>query len=181
MHRREFIGTVAGAVAAGALAGCATGIGRSGEMDAAAFHASRRFVETRFGRIACVERGSGAAALFLHGFPLNGFQWRGAIERLSSERRCVAPDFLAMGYTEVEKGQSVGPDDQVAMLIALLWLISPIDLIPEFLPVIGPLDDVLVIALALRYVARKVPRDVIDEAWPAEPRILERLLPHTRG
>ena len=120
MHRREFIGTVAGAGAAGALAGCATGIGRSGEMDAAAFHASRRFVETRFGRIAYVERGSGAAALFLHGFPLNGFQWRGAIERLSSERRCVAPDFLAMGYTEVAKGQSVGPDDQVAMLIALL-------------------------------------------------------------
>lgn len=89
-------------------------------MDAAAFHASRRFVETRFGRIAYVERGSGAAALFLHGFPLNGFQWRGAIERLSPERRCVAPDFLAMGYTEVAPGQGVGPDDQVAMLIAFL-------------------------------------------------------------
>ena len=40
-----------------------------------------------------------------------------------------------------------------------------------------PLDDVIVIALALRYIARKVPRDVIDEAWPAEPRILDKLLP----
>jgi uncharacterized membrane protein YkvA (DUF1232 family) len=63
------------------------------------------------------------------------------------------------------------------MAVALIWLISPIDLIPEFLPVIGPLDDVIVIALALRYIARKVPRDVIDEAWPAEPRILDKLLP----
>ena len=62
------------------------------------------------------------------------------------------------------------------MLIALLWVLSPIDLIPEFLPVIGPLDDVIVVALAFRYAARRVPRDVLFEAWPAEPRILERLI-----
>jgi uncharacterized membrane protein YkvA (DUF1232 family) len=61
--------------------------------------------------------------------------------------------------------------------IAGLWVISPIDLIPEFLPVIGPLDDVVVVALALRYAARRVPREVIFEAWPAERRLLERLLP----
>ena len=120
MHRRTFIGTVAGAVAASALAGCATGSGNTAEMDAAAFHASRRFVETPYGKIAYVDRGSGEAVLFLHGFPLNGFQWRGAIERLSPYRRCIAPDFLAMGYTKVAPGQSVGPDAQVAMLIALL-------------------------------------------------------------
>jgi uncharacterized membrane protein YkvA (DUF1232 family) len=64
-----------------------------------------------------------------------------------------------------------------AVAFAGLWVISPIDLIPEFLPVIGPLDDVVVVALALRYAARRVPRDVIFEAWPAEPRLLERLLP----
>ncbi|HET9729505.1 MAG TPA: DUF1232 domain-containing protein [Acidimicrobiia bacterium] len=65
---------------------------------------------------------------------------------------------------------------KVAVAIALVWVISPIDLIPEFLPVIGPLDDVIVVALALRYAARRVPRAVLFEAWPAEPRILERLL-----
>jgi hypothetical protein len=42
---------------------------------------------------------------------------------------------------------------------------------------IGPLDDVVVVALAFRYAARQVPREVLFEAWPAEPRILERLLP----
>ena len=66
---------------------------------------------------------------------------------------------------------------KVAVLFAGIWVASPIDLIPEFLPVIGPLDDVVVVALALRYAARQVPRDVIFEAWPAEPRLLERLLP----
>lgn len=65
---------------------------------------------------------------------------------------------------------------KVAVVLAGLWVLSPIDLIPEFLPVIGPLDDVVILALALRYAARQVPRSVLLEAWPAEPRLLERLL-----
>ena len=71
---------------------------------------------------------------------------------------------------------------RVAIIIAGLWVASPIDLIPEFLPVIGPLDDIVVVALALRYAGRQVPRDVLLDAWPGEPRIIERLLgPATAG
>lgn len=65
---------------------------------------------------------------------------------------------------------------RVALLIALLWVLSPIDLIPEFIPVLGPLDDVIVVAICLRYAARQVPRQVLLEAWPGEPRVIERLL-----
>jgi uncharacterized membrane protein YkvA (DUF1232 family) len=65
---------------------------------------------------------------------------------------------------------------KVAVVLAGLWLLSPIDLLPEFLPVIGPLDDVLVVALALRYAARQVPHNVLAAAWPGELRMLERLL-----
>ena len=65
---------------------------------------------------------------------------------------------------------------KLAVAIAGVWVLSPIDLIPEFLPVIGPLDDVLVVALALRYAARRIPREAINEAWPAEHRLLDRLL-----
>jgi uncharacterized membrane protein YkvA (DUF1232 family) len=65
---------------------------------------------------------------------------------------------------------------KVAVALAGLWLMSPIDLLPEFLPVIGPLDDVVVVALALRYAARQVPREVLAEVWPGKPRLLERLL-----
>jgi uncharacterized membrane protein YkvA (DUF1232 family) len=68
---------------------------------------------------------------------------------------------------------------KIAIVVAIVWLISPIDLIPEFLPVIGPLDDVIVVALVFRYVARTVPREVLFEAWPAERRILTRLLPQS--
>jgi uncharacterized membrane protein YkvA (DUF1232 family) len=65
---------------------------------------------------------------------------------------------------------------KLVVALAGLWLLSPIDLLPEFLPLIGPLDDVLVVALALRYAARQVPREVLAAAWPGEPRMLERLL-----
>ncbi len=68
---------------------------------------------------------------------------------------------------------------KLAVAIAAVWVMSPIDLIPEFLPVIGPLDDIVVVALALRYAARRVPPEALVEAWPAERRILSRLAPST--
>src|SRR5207302_6682340 len=69
---------------------------------------------------------------------------------------------------------------KVALLFAVLWVVSPIDLIPEFLPVIGPLDDVVVVALVLRYTVRHIPAVALLEAWPADRRILERLAPQVR-
>src|SRR5438132_1553689 len=74
-------------------------------MDAAAFHAARRFADLACGKIAYIDAGHGEAALFLHGAPLNGYQWRGAIDRLSPLRRCIAPDFMGLGYSEVPAGQ----------------------------------------------------------------------------
>ncbi|MEV0595125.1 YkvA family protein [Nonomuraea cavernae] len=65
---------------------------------------------------------------------------------------------------------------RVAIVFAGVWVASPIDLIPEFLPVIGPLDDIVVVALALRYAARQVPHEVLLEAWPGEPRLLLKLI-----
>jgi uncharacterized membrane protein YkvA (DUF1232 family) len=65
---------------------------------------------------------------------------------------------------------------KVAVAVAALWVLSPVDLLPEFLPVVGPLDDVLVVALALRYAARRVPRQLLLEAWPGDPGLLERFL-----
>lgn len=65
---------------------------------------------------------------------------------------------------------------KLAVAFAAAWVLSPIDLIPEFLPVIGPIDDVVVVALVLRYAARRVPRGVLLEAWPGNPGLLDRLL-----
>lgn len=123
MDRRTFLQLAAGGLAAGALGGCASH-GERGDaaltISAAEFHASRRFAATSFGNVAYIERGSGDAALFVHGFPLNGFQWRGAVMRLSPYRRCIAADSLALGYTEPADGVNITPQIQALMLAELL-------------------------------------------------------------
>jgi uncharacterized membrane protein YkvA (DUF1232 family) len=64
---------------------------------------------------------------------------------------------------------------RVALIVLLVWLISPIDLIPEFIPVLGPLDDVVVAVLVLRYVRRTVGLEELRERWPGTPEGFELL------
>jgi uncharacterized membrane protein YkvA (DUF1232 family) len=85
------------------------------------------------------------------------------------------PDCVTTART-LRKDPRVPRRARVAVVVALLWVLSPIDLIPEFLPVIGPLDDVIAVALLLRYAGRSVPRQVLLDAWPGDPRLMERLL-----
>ena len=59
---------------------------------------------------------------------------------------------------------------------AIAWFVSPIDLVPEFIPVFGPLDDAVVAALVLRHVLRKAGRDVIAEHWSGDEATLGVLL-----
>jgi len=89
-------------------------------IDVKQFHQMRRFADLPMGRIAYIERGAGPVALFLHGFPLNGYQWRGAIERLSPYRRCIAADFMGLGYSEVPADADLSLPAQADMLAALL-------------------------------------------------------------
>jgi uncharacterized membrane protein YkvA (DUF1232 family) len=76
----------------------------------------------------------------------------------------------------LRKDPAVPRRAKVALLVAIVWVISPIDLLPEFLPVIGPLDDVVAVILLLRFAARSIPRETLLAAWPTDPRLLERLL-----
>ena len=126
MHRREFLAASVGGLVAGAMARLAFADTASSEDEEAArrHDKERRFVQTAFGRIAYIDRGTGPAVLFLHGFPLSSFQWRGAIDRLSAQRRCLAPDSMGLGHTEVAAGQSVTPSAQADMLAAFLDRLS---------------------------------------------------------
>src|SRR3569833_532601 len=138
MKRRSFLAYGGAAVAvlasAGVSAAAVAGEESVAAQDTAAglrYTKERRFLDTSFGRIAYIDRGSGRPTLLLHGFPLSSFQWRGVIERLSSTRRCLAPDLMGLGYTEVADGQSVAPAAQAAMIATLLdrLNVGPVDLI----------------------------------------------------
>ncbi len=100
-------------------------------MNAHQFQQARQFALTRFGRIAYIERGAGPVALFLHGYPLNGFHWRGVIEDLAASRRCIAPDMMGLGHTEVAADQDLSFEQQARMVASFLdaLAIAQVDLI----------------------------------------------------
>jgi len=61
------------------------------------------------------------------------------------------------------------------------WLVSPIDLVPEFVPVVGPLDDAIVAALILRAVLRRTDGAVVAEHWRGDPATLSKLVGRRHG
>ncbi len=114
MQRRTFVAGAIGLSSARTFAAVAP------KETVRSFAMKRRFAATPFGRIAYLDEGMGPAALFLHGFPLNSFQWRDVIANVCTVRRCLAPDFLGLGYSEPNHGQSLEPSCQVEMLAAFL-------------------------------------------------------------
>ena len=69
------------------------------------------------------------------------------------------------------------PRRHKALLVALLvYLLSPVDLVPDVVPVAGQLDDAIVLVLVLRRVLRAAGPDVLRELWPGSVRTLTVLL-----
>jgi uncharacterized membrane protein YkvA (DUF1232 family) len=82
------------------------------------------------------------------------------------------PNLIAL-FRGLRKDPRVPRSSKLLLAFGLVWLASPIDLIPEFVPVIGPLDDAIVAALILRSVARRVGKPVLAEHWRGDPAALE--------
>jgi uncharacterized membrane protein YkvA (DUF1232 family) len=58
---------------------------------------------------------------------------------------------------------------RVRLALLLAYLLSPIDLIPDFVPVLGYADDAIIVAIALRSVTRRAGADAIERHWPGTP------------
>jgi uncharacterized membrane protein YkvA (DUF1232 family) len=57
---------------------------------------------------------------------------------------------------------------RVGLVVLIVWLVSPIDLLPEFLPGIGPLDDIVAAAVILGWIGRETGRARLAEHWPGD-------------
>jgi hypothetical protein len=64
---------------------------------------------------------------------------------------------------------------KVALGAAVLYLISPIDLVPDFIPLLGYLDDVFVAAILVDGMLNYVNRGLVLKYWPGSPESLERI------
>jgi pimeloyl-ACP methyl ester carboxylesterase len=80
----------------------------------------RKWVSTPYGEIAYVEKGTGPAALFIHGVLLNGYLWRDALEALSGTRRCIAVDLMGHGATKALADADTTFAGQAKMLAAFV-------------------------------------------------------------
>jgi len=77
----------------------------------------------------------------------------------------IVPDLLRLARSVVTDG-SVPLDVRLVVIGALVWVISPIDPVPEFIPIIGLLDEVIIIVLALRYLRHRLGTADLRERWP---------------
>jgi uncharacterized membrane protein YkvA (DUF1232 family) len=87
----------------------------------------------------------------------------------------LVPDVLRL-LRSLIADRSVPLDVRLVLLGLLAWILSPIDLIPEFLPGIGPIDDVVVAIVAFRYVRRRVGVDDLHRRWRGTESGFELLL-----
>ena len=76
----------------------------------------------------------------------------------------VVPDILRL-VRDLLLDPATPRGPRLALVGLLGWLVSPIDLIPEFIPVLGPLDDVVVAILVLRWVRRRVGEPALRRLW----------------
>jgi uncharacterized membrane protein YkvA (DUF1232 family) len=83
---------------------------------------------------------------------------------------------LALLFKGLIGDPRVPRSSKVLLLFGLAWFASPIDLIPEFIPFLGPLDDAVVAALILRRLGRTAGREVVQEHWRGDRAIIERVL-----
>ncbi|TFC96743.1 MULTISPECIES: YkvA family protein [Cryobacterium] len=58
---------------------------------------------------------------------------------------------------------------RIWLTVLLVYLLSPIDVIPDFVPVLGYADDAIVVAIALRFATRRAGSDAVQRHWPGTP------------
>ena len=87
----------------------------------------------------------------------------------------LAPD-VARLLKRLSADRTVPLGVRVWLVVLLVYLVFPIDLIPDFIPILGYADDALVVALALRFATRQAGSAAIERHWPGTPAGLQAVL-----
>ena len=94
---------------------------------------------------------------------------------LARELLTLLPNLLRL-FRGLLGDPRVPASSKALLLFGGLWLASPIDLIPEFLPAIGGIDDAIVAALVLRHLVKRAGPEVVREHWHGDPRTIDLVL-----
>ncbi len=86
----------------------------------------------------------------------------------------LLPDLLRL-LKRVATDPAVPRMVRVELMLVLGYIFSPIQLIPDFIPVIGFLDDAVLVAIMLRIVVRTAGPEIMQKHWPGTPEGLRAL------
>ncbi|WP_417221088.1 YkvA family protein [Arthrobacter sp.] len=86
----------------------------------------------------------------------------------------LLPDLLRL-IRRMMADRAVPARVRFMLVLLLIYLVLPIDLVPDFLPVIGYADDVVIVALVLRSVIRHSGFPALERNWPGSPQGLDIL------
>ncbi len=95
--------------------------------------------------------------------------WRVAPSKTSlQEALRLLPDVLRL-VRRLASDRTLARGIRLRMWLALAYLASPIDLIPDFIPVLGYADDAIVVVLAVRSAVRRAGLAALEQHWPGTP------------
>jgi uncharacterized membrane protein YkvA (DUF1232 family) len=80
----------------------------------------------------------------------------------------LLPDLIRL-LRRLAADRSLPKGVRVRLVFLLAYLLSPIDLIPDLIPVLGYADDAVIVAIALRSVVRRAGPDALERHWPGTP------------
>lgn len=80
----------------------------------------------------------------------------------------ILPDTLRL-LRRIASDRSVSRGARVRLWLLLGYLLFPLDVVPDFLPVIGYADDAIITLIALRSIVRHAGEDAIVDNWPGTP------------
>ena len=95
-------------------------------------------------------------------------QWKDAARRAAS----LAPNLVKL-YGRLVADNRVPLRARALALATLGYTLSPIDVVPDFVPFLGQLDDIIVIASGLKRLTDAAGADIIAEHWDGEEGVLE--------
>jgi uncharacterized membrane protein YkvA (DUF1232 family) len=91
----------------------------------------------------------------------------------------LLPDLLRL-IRRLAADRTVAVGVRIRLVLLLAYLLSPIDLVPDFIPVIGYADDAVIVALVLRSVIKRAGEDAVRRHWPGSPAGLDIILQAAR-
>ncbi len=93
-------------------------------------------------------------------------------QEILMEGLLIAPNLAKLLY-RLLRDDRVPRKRRLAMTVAGLYVASPVDLVPDAIPLLGAIDDLLVLAFAIDYLLRVSPPEVVDEHWDGSEDALE--------